>query len=258
MFRRVGGDLGSIEDYERELGISPKLGSEAKAGDPQAQQLYGLLLEGEPVMEYRVRPARHPAGGQPPFGVAGLTWLVKAAQAGMPAAQYEVAHDLFLGEGCRRNEAKALKWLRMAADQSQANADITLAGRLLHGTPSAADVSEAKARLEQAASQGTVDGSQDAKLLLAAILAATPQTELREPRRALELVSTVHDVPFDPTPLEVEAAAHAAQADFTDAVRDERAAISRARRLGWDLAPLQQRLSAYASRKPWYGNLVEF
>lgn len=251
-------DLRSIESYERELGISTKLGSEAQAGDPEAQQLYGLLLDGAPTPGYRVDAAKR--RGVPPSreGIAGLRWLVKAAQAGMPVARYEVAHDLMLGYGCRRDKSKALIWLRMAADQNQPNADITLAIRLLHGTPDAADVVRAKAWLERAAGSGTADGSQDAQLLLAAVLAATPHSAIRDPRRALALLSKIHEPFEDPTPFEIRAAAEAAESDFAQAVRSERTAISRARHLGWDLAPLKERLSRYASRKPWYGNLLEF
>ncbi|MGH8294242.1 MAG: TonB family protein [Steroidobacteraceae bacterium] len=252
------GDLRSIESYERELGISTKLGSEAKTGDPEAQQLYGLLLDGEPISDYRIEAARRRGMPPPREGLAGLPWLVKAAQGGMPVAQYEVAHDLMVGYGCRRDKAKALTWLRMAADQSQPNADIALAIRLLHGAPRAADVVRAKAWLARAAGSGTADGSQDAQLLLAAVLAATPDSAIRDPRRALELLSKVDEPYEDPTPFEIRAAAEAAESDFTHAVRSERTALSRARQLGWELAPLKERLSRYASRKPWYGNLLEF
>ncbi|MGH8290844.1 MAG: tetratricopeptide repeat protein [Steroidobacteraceae bacterium] len=116
----------------------------------------------------------------PRLGVAGLPWLVKAAQGGLAVAQYEIANDLLLGQGCRRDEDKALRWLRMAADQGQPNAEITLATRLLHGASGATNVAEAISRLKRAAGQGTEDGSQEARLLLAAILAATPQPTLRD------------------------------------------------------------------------------
>lgn len=244
-FAFIPGPPVSIEDYERELGISIKLGSQAKAGNPEAQQLYGLLLAGEP-------------GAGRAAQAAALGWLVKAAQGGMPVAQYEISYDLLLGVGCRRDEAKALRWLRMAADEDQPNAEITLAIRLLRGTPDAADVARAEAWLERAAGQRTEDASQDAQLLLAAILAATAQPEVRDPQRALQLLSTIHDYFGDPTPAEVRAAAQAAEGHFAQATRSQRAAISLARQLGWDLAPLRRRLSRYESHQPWYGSLLEF
>jgi TonB family protein len=235
----------SIEDYERQLGVSIKLGSKAKTGDPAAQQLYGLLLAAEP-------------GAGKASWVAALRWLVKAAQGGMPVAQYAVGYDLLLGRGCRMDEAKALRWLRMAADQDQPNAEIMLATRLLRGTPDASHVARAKVWLERAAGQDTEDASQDAQLLLAAILAATPQPELRDPGRALALLSKSHDYFWDPTPPEIRAAAQAAEGHFAQAARSERTAISLARHLGWDLSPLKRRLSLYQSHEPWFGSLLKF
>jgi len=170
--------------------------------------------------------------------------------------------SLALGDGCRRDQVKGLKWLRMAAEQNEPNADITLAARLLRGVPSAAEAAEAKVWLERAAALTEADGipnsSQDARLLLAAILAATPQASLRDPARALQMLKKVHDIDDDPTPSDIRAAAQAAEGDYSDAVRSEQGAISRAGQLGWDLSPLEQRLSLYQSGKPWYGSLLQF
>src|SRR6185437_13866954 len=105
-----------------------------------------------------------------------------------------------------RDQVKGLKWLRMAAEQDGPNADIALAARLLRNIPSAADVNEAKGWLERAAALTEDDGipnsSEDARLLLASILAATPQASLRDPSRALQMLQRVHDVDEDPTPSE--------------------------------------------------------
>ncbi|MGH8268673.1 MAG: energy transducer TonB [Steroidobacteraceae bacterium] len=254
--RRIGGGRASMEDFEAELGYRTDLENLAKNGAPDAQLVYGLLLDG-PFKEEGDR-----SGASKNENYAGLPWLVKAAQAGEPVAQYEVAHSLLEGRGCRRDEIKGLKWLRMAAEQDEPNADITLAARLLRGKPSVTDVTQAKGWLERAAAQnednGIPNSSNDARLLLAAILAATPQAALRDPVRALDLLKRVHDVEEDPTPFEIAAAAQAAQGHFSDAVRSEQTAISRAGQLGWDLSPLKQRLSLYQSSKPWYGSLLEF
>jgi TonB family protein len=221
-------------------GIPAQLITDAKAGDPESELLYGLLQD-------------------PGFGSAGgLPWLVKAGQAGLGAAQYEIGRDLLGGMGCRPDEAKAVRWLSMAADQGDPNAEIALARRLLHGAPSAADVTRAKALLERTAGPGTEESSQDTQLLLAAILAATPQSALRDPQRAMELLSKIDDADGDPTPLEIRAAAQAAQGHFHHAVKNERRAIRSARLLKWDLAPLQARLATYRAAKPWYGDLLDF
>jgi TPR repeat protein len=254
--RRIGGARDGMADFEAELGYRRDLGNLARDGAPYAQLIYGLLLDG-PFKEAGDTP-----GGSKKDTRAGLPWLIKAAQAGEPVAQYEVAYSLLKGDGCRRDQVKGLKWLRMAAEQNEPNADITLAARLLRGTPSAADVTEAKGWLERAAALTEADGipnsSEDARLLLAAILAATPQASLRDPSRALQMLKKVHDVDHDPTPSDIRAAAQAAEGDYSDAVRSEQGAISRAGQLGWDLSPLEQRLSLYRSGKPWYGSLLQF
>lgn len=228
--------------YANQPALPPRLLADAKAGGPQAELLYGLLLD-----------SGHPATG------GGLPWLVKAAQAGLGTAQYEIGRDLLAGVGCRADEAKALRWLRMAADQGQPNAEILLTARLLHGTPSAADVARARALLERPSGEDMEqESSHDAQLLLAAILAATPQPALRDPRRALELLRNFNDRDGDPTPLEIRAAAQAAEGDFPHAVASEKRAIRRAHSLKWDLSPLEARLVAYQAGKPWYGNLLDF
>lgn len=249
----------SIGDFETELGYKRSLPHIAQEGDPYAQLVYGLLMNGLP---------RKPGSPQNVskehslMAADGLPWLVKAAQAGVPLAQYEVARSLLFGRGCWRDDAKGLKWLQMAAEQGQPDADVTLAWRLLRGTPSAANVRQAKGWLERGAAQsnenGIPNGGEDARLLLASILAATPEASLRDPLRALTLSKSLHDVDEDPTPLEIQAAAQAASGDFSHAVGSEQMAISRATQLSWDLSPLQQRLSLYQSGKPWYGSLLEF
>ena len=241
----------TIGDFAAELGYRRNLPEIARAGDPYAQLVYGLLLDGLPL--------RH---GDVSLQKGGLPWLLKAAQAGLPVAQYEVGHRLLTGQGCWRDDAKGLKWMQMAAEQGEPTADVTLATRLLRGTPSAANIAQAKEWLERGAAAGNdtriPNSSDDARLLLAAVLAATSEASLRDPSRALDLLKRVQDVDDDPTPYEVRAAAEAAQGDFSHAVGAEQSAISRATRLGWDLTPLQQRLSLYQSDKPWYGSLLEF
>jgi hypothetical protein len=62
----------------------------------------------------------------------------------------------------------------------------------------------------------------------------------------------------DPTALEIRAAAQAAEGDFADAVESEKKAIGKAHHLGWDLSPLQARLTVYQAGKPWFGDLLDF
>jgi Sel1 repeat len=228
--------------YSQLLWIERNLRRNAAGGnDPRADLYYGLVIEGAPQL-----------GVSP---TTGLSWLVKAAQAGLPLAQFQVGYRLLTGLECRADLAKALKWLHMAADQNETSADVVLATRLLHGTPDAAATAQAKDWLERSVAGGNEYG----ELYLAAMLASVPQPQLRDPRRALLLLSKVYPgVDSDPTASEIRAAAQAAEGDFQDAVQSEQGAIAKAHKMGWNLSPLEHRLALYQSRKPWYGDLLAF
>jgi hypothetical protein len=62
----------------------------------------------------------------------------------------------------------------------------------------------------------------------------------------------------DPSLLEIRAAAYASRGDYAGASKAQSQAIEEATQLGWNLQPLQQRASTYASRKSWYGDLLNF
>jgi TPR repeat protein len=212
---------------------------QAKSGQPMDQLLYGMLLVGLPQLGKG-------AG-------AGLPWFLKAAQAGLPLAQFEVGSSLLYGYGCEHDHAKAILWLRMAAAQNEPHAEIELALQALNAEENTQHLRTAKSWLESAAAQGSEDG----KLYLAALLAASPATRVRDPTRALELLKGIFsDVRDDPTAYEIRAAARAAQGDFAHAVASERKAIREAKDLHWDLSPLEQRLASYRAGKPWYGDLL--
>ena len=200
--------------------------------------MYGLLL------------------GLPQFGEnpgAGMPWFVKAAQGGVPVAEYELGFCL-LGGGCGRDPSKALKWLELAADGGDPQAELTLAIRAMSEAPGPADLARAQTWLNHAAASG----NDDAKLFLASVLAAAPQPELRDPKRALELLQSIDGESDDPATFEIRAAAQAATGDFAHAIRSEQKAIRVARDLAWDPEPLAQRLARYQSHNPWYGSLFTF
>lgn len=231
----------SESDYPNLSDFVQNVFHHASAGDPNSQLMYGMLLVGLPQL------------GK--FGDSGLPWFLRAAQSGVPLAQFEVGYSLLIGLGCVRDEAKALNWLRMAADQNEPNAEVTLATGAMKGSPQFGNIAQAKTWLEKAAAQGNRDGG----LYLSALLAAAPEPTLRDPQRALELLQKVfHHVYIDPIGFEIRAAAQASQGHFGDAVESEKKAIRRAHSLRWDLSPLQARLASYQAGKPWYGNLLDF
>ena len=213
---------------------------DAEAGDANAQTLYGMLLQGVPQLS---KPRSE-----------AMPWFVKAAQSGSPVGQYELGVSLLLGWGCNCEVNKALEWIRKAAEQDQPDAEVSLAEYSLRGKPDLEAVKRARIWLERAVQRDHRDG----KLYLAALLATAPFAEERDPARALVLVDDVfRSVEDDPTAYEIRAAAQAARGDFENAVKSQRKAVSLARVLGWDLAPLNERLASYAARRPWQGDLLE-
>ena len=236
----MSGDT-STDDYTGLRAYVDKARRSAQAGDPGAQLMYGILLVGLP----QLRKSSN----------AGLPWFLRAAQAGIPQAQFEVGYSLLIGIGCAPDQGKAIKWLEMAADQNDPNAEVTLATSAMSGSPGFGDLAQARSWLEKAAAQGNLD----AELYLSALLAAAPEPGLRDPQRALGILRKAFDhIASDPTAFEVRAAAQAAEADFADAAESEKEAIRKAHHLGWDLSPLQARLTLYQVGKPWYGDLLEF
>lgn len=213
----------------------------AEAGDVQSELMYGMLIAGYPQLG-------RSAG-------AALPWFLKAAQAGVPVAQYEVGTSLLHGMGCHCEADKGEVWLRKAAQADQADAQVTLAQYALRGSPDTAAIEQAKLWLERAVKSG----NHDAKLYLSALLAATPVTGLRDPARALQLLESVKaDLRGDPAEREIRAAAQASAGDFSRAASSERDAIGTAKRLHWDLAPLNERLASYEHQQAWFGNLLAF
>jgi hypothetical protein len=203
--------------------------------------LYGMILEGLPQLGERHPPA--------------LPWFVKAAQAGMPLAQFEVGYHLLVGRQCNCDENKAVMWFQRAAAADYPDAQVMLASYALRGEPTADNVKRAIVWLERAAAHGSRDGA----LYLAALLAAAPVQEVHDPARALKLLDGMLRKEKDnPTAFEIRAAARANTGDYKGAVKDETYAIDRATALGWDLAPLNERLTHYQAREPWEGNLLEF
>ena len=142
----------------------------------------------------------------------------------------------------------------MAADAGQPDAQTLLASYLLRTDPANAS-GKAQDLLEKAAASGHRDG----KFYLAGVLATGPDAARRDPRRALSLLEQVKDeLDFDPAFFEVRAAAHAMLGDFTEAQNDQKKALLRATKFGWDTEDLKARLESYTASKPWTGNLFAF
>lgn len=221
----------TISDYGDLATQVDNVERQAKTGDPSAEMVYGTMLAGLPQLKKTYDQA--------------LPWFLKAAQAGAPYAQYPVGLGLMEGHGCQSDTAKGALWLAKAAQADQPDAEVALADYMLRNNSDDKSLVAAKMWLERAVKQGNVY----AKLRLSAILASSPSVDLRDPPRALVLAGEAkHEYRDDPSLWEIIAAATRAEAHATRL----------ATRLGWDLSPLQQRASAYASGKDWARNVLSF
>ena len=212
MYRFEWGDA-NAKDYPRLQQFVDKTLKSANDGDPGAQYVYGLLLAGLPQL------------GKSPSDA--LPWFLKAAQSGSPAGQYQVGSSLLFGIGCRCEATKGEVWLQRAAEAGQTDAQVTLGTYALRGNPGAAETQMAQLWLERAVARNDPDGI----YYLSALLAATPDEHVRNPKRALYLLEQLkRDHDGNPSILEIRAAAQAAAGDFSAAKSSEGHALDQAKR----------------------------
>jgi TonB family protein len=231
----------SIHDYGNLANRVAETKAKAEAGDVSAQLLYGMMIAGLPQLNQTYDRA--------------VPWFLKAAQAGVPYAQFQIGTGLLNGRGCQCDAGKGEIWLEKAAQADNADAQVSLAQYLLRGKPSAESLQGAMVWLERAAKQGNGSG----KLLLSSILAANPFQDIRDPVRALSLTDGLQRTyKDDPNFWEIRAAAFASRDDYGAAIKAQSQALTEATQLGWDLQPLQQRASLYAAHQPWHGDLLNF
>ena len=230
-----------LSDYDSLKAFMVKIRKRAEEGDPGAQLVYGMAISGLPQLS---RPRSE-----------ALPWFLKAAQAGSPAAQFQVGYSLLNGLGCRCEESKALVWLARAAASDEPDAQVALGAYALRDRSDPDALKRAKVWLERAVAQDSHDGT----LYLSALLSTAPDAQLRDPKRGLDLIDKMFaGIKEDPTAFEIRAAAQAALARFPEAVNNEQTAINMARKIGWDVSALNERLSSYQGNQPWYGDLLGF
>jgi TonB family protein len=240
MFYRfvMGYDASDYGGLERRVATTLQ---KANEGDPSAQMIYGMMIAGLPQLRKTYDQA--------------LPWFLKAAQAGVPYAQYQIGTGLLAGRGCQCDDVKGEIWLEKAAQADQPDAQVSLADYLLRDKTNESNVKGALVWLERAASHG----NDAAKMRLAAILAADPSPDIRNPGRALSLVDSLErGHKYDPSLWEIKAAAAAAHSEFKTAVKAQAEAVSRAKALEWDVTAMTARQQDYASNQTWTGNLLAF
>lgn len=82
----------------------PALSAQAESGDPWAQVNLGAVYD-------------HGLDGVARDPIKAVIWYRRAAEAGIPEAQFNLAHCLASGRGTPRDDAEAFVWMRRAAEQ---------------------------------------------------------------------------------------------------------------------------------------------
>jgi uncharacterized protein len=112
-----------------------------------------------------------------------LRWYLQAAINGYPQARYRLAQCLVTGNGCDRDQNKAVNWLAISADSGDAKAAYLLAQELLDSNNVKYDPRKAAGYLEVAALQEYMPAIAE----YASLLAMSDDPTLRDPQKAIRL-----------------------------------------------------------------------
>ncbi len=146
---------------------------------PKLKQVRELAAYGVPSAQYLVGLAATLDSSLHISADEAHRLLLSAAQSGDARAQYWAASRFMTLQGCEQNN-KMLPWLQASATAGDGAAQLALAMRLLDGTPSGEQLTQARSLLEKASA------SDDFYVLshVAALLAASPLEAVRDPARA--------------------------------------------------------------------------
>ena len=97
--------------------------------------------------------------GVPQNDAEAVKWYGLAAEQGYAGAQYDLALKYHAGEGVPQNYAEAMKWLRLAAEQGYASAQYDLGVMYGKGEGVPQDDAEAYVWFSLAATSGDADAA---------------------------------------------------------------------------------------------------
>jgi len=143
----VGVDVSAAEAPTAAAAITAEgLLAKAEGGDPWAQLNVGAAFD-------------HGLAGFPLDPVRGVLWYRRAAEAGLPEAQFNLAHCLATGNGTVRDDVAALSWMLRAAEQGLPSAQFLAGVMYAEGIGTAADRDQAMTWLGRAADNGNLDAA---------------------------------------------------------------------------------------------------
>ncbi len=214
---------------------SVELLEKAESEDPVSQYAYGYVMATHPDLQMSNREA--------------YEWYLKAAQGGFAPAQYAIGRGLMYGIGCEFDYSKSIEWLTKSAKSDYPYAQVLLGRNLLSLGNDMEKLKQGLFWLEKAADNDFVV----AKMTLAWTYATHYDKTLHNPTKALELANSTYEDYYDQvTAYETLAAAYAANDEFKKAVKYQKKAFKKAKRLDWNLEDISNRLAAYKNGKPWY------
>lgn len=213
----------------------------AEEGDIKSQYQYAKVIDAARAMKLEVKDL------DIEYRVSN-EWYMRSAKSGHPLAQYELGKNILAGKGCEADRETGLKWLRAAAIAGHPYAQEDIAMSTINDGVS--DTERAMLWLRKAANST----SYSPKLFLAWELVANPSMQLRDANEALELLAVKPKYYFDDVRIfETKAAAYAQLSDFKKAIKWQAKANKKAGKLGWSIAVMQHRLSAYEKGRHWTG-----
>lgn len=220
------------------------LHSEAATDDPLAQYKYAAGL-------YSLRSFKDDLKGIDLEFQDINDWYLKSATAGFSPAQYEIGMNMRKGRGCEQDTQGGLKWIIASAMGGYTKAQVDLGTILLRRGSSSYEYFGGIEWLKRAVSSG----DDYAKVHLAWEQATSGNEVFRDAEQALALISsdleTYHD---EVRVLETKAAAYAEKGDFERAIWTQKQAKKKAKRKGWKIAKLDERLALYTSGQAYRGS----
>lgn len=175
-------------------------------------------------------------------------WYFKAAQGGVPEAQYRLGRNLVYGKGCVADRSKGLEWLIRAARANYRAAQVMVAILLRNNEHPSVEPKQAQEFLDQA-----VQAKYPLAIIKKSWLLATSSDETqRDGARALELAKEVFpDYPDRLSAYQILAASQAEAGDFKAAQKTQKRTIQLAQKLKLPLDMEQKRLDVYNQNLAW-------